>query len=739
MKKSFKRGALCIALAAAMVFGEAGTVMAAGGQNTVAAVETSAEASVASTSLSIDKFEINMNYGISIEAAGAGYKAVLKINGKNYYTAYSYGSGSWSMYTTFYEAVQGGTYQFEIVAYDEKGNKISKKSGKKTVAYQKFYNSSSFAYTNTGTTANGYKKIEDVYVYQGMDSYMATNVSYEVYRSKNKNSGYKKIGSGKSSGSSLSYTDKTAKYGTTYYYKFCIVVAKDKYISKKKTLATSAPIEASVKSKAYISLERNGSFVDLTVKNYSVSNSFDIYRSASKNSGFKKIATTYTDVYTDKTVELGNTYYYKVIPKYYDSKTGKTYVETKTDPEGIELEMGDFDPDETSLKQISSTVVKAEWNKLQGADIYEVWYKSDISGELYKKVGTTKSTSYTIRNLDKFSTSHHVLIKAQKRSDGKTISEKSWNMEIYSGNDGFVENLRAVSIKTSLSKSKKTLTVATRLKWDKVPGASGYLITAENRNTGNMDVIKKIRNANTTTCVVKNVASVGKSAKYSSVRVVSYKGKEVTTDSYNSESVDRMPYASGVKVSRKSGAAARITWKSVPGADKYTVYRTMPVTKSDVEYAKVGETTKNYFVDKTVGVAAEYKYLIVSETEKFSGLYNLYSYNSLEDYTEASISKTYIHKVSTPKIKSVKNNAKKTVTVKWNKISNATYYIVYRSTSKNGKYTRVGAVKGNLSYTDKKVKKGKTYYYKITVKAINDGGVATTTKASTPVKVKVKK
>lgn len=48
----------------------------------------------------------------------------------------------------------------------------------------------------------------------------------------------------------------------------------------------------------------------------------------------------------------------------------------------------------------------------------------------------------------------------------------------------------------------------------------------------------------------------------------------------------------------------------------------------------------------------------------------------------------------------------------WNKVEKAGKYVVYRSTSKNGEYEKIGTTK-QLSYTDKKVQKGKTYYYKV--------------------------
>ena len=68
------------------------------------------------------------------------------------------------------------------------------------------------------------------------------------------------------------------------------------------------------------------------------------------------------------------------------------------------------------------------------------------------------------------------------------------------------------------------------------------------------------------------------------------------------------------------------------------------------------------------------------------------------------------------------SNTSSSIKLAWNKVSNATGYKIYRSTSKNGSYKHVATVKGssNLTYNDTKLSSGKTYYYKIRAyKSIN--------------------
>ena len=57
----------------------------------------------------------------------------------------------------------------------------------------------------------------------------------------------------------------------------------------------------------------------------------------------------------------------------------------------------------------------------------------------------------------------------------------------------------------------------------------------------------------------------------------------------------------------------------------------------------------------------------------------------------------------------------KKATLKWNKQTGATGYVLYMATSKTGKYTKIATLKGNtkVSYTKTGLTKGKTYYFKV--------------------------
>lgn len=88
-------------------------------------------------------------------------------------------------------------------------------------------------------------------------------------------------------------------------------------------------------------------------------------------------------------------------------------------------------------------------------------------------------------------------------------------------------------------------------------------------------------------------------------------------------------------------------------------------------------------------------------------------------------------KIDTPK--NVKASVSGTVNakVKWSKVSEAKKYTIYRATSAEGKYKKVGTSK-TTSFVNKDLARGKTYYYKVVA-----NGSSSNSKKSSYAKVKI--
>lgn len=94
---------------------------------------------------------------------------------------------------------------------------------------------------------------------------------------------------------------------------------------------------------------------------------------------------------------------------------------------------------------------------------------------------------------------------------------------------------------------------------------------------------------------------------------------------------------------------------------------------------------------------------------------NVYAYANLEyENTETSTDNDVsVLSNITPKIKYLKSQKKKQVTIKYNKIPNVEYYHIVISTDKMGRNIYKEYKTTKTSYTIKKLKSKKTYYIKI--------------------------
>lgn len=149
----------------------------------------------------------------------------------------------------------------------------------------------------------------------------------------------------------------------------------------------------------------------------------------------------------------------------------------------------------------------------------------------------------------------------------------------------------------------------------------------------------------------------------------------------------------------------KISWKQITGANGYAVYRS---NTEDGEYTRIGtvkepDTLSFVNADLTTGKTYYYKvhaYRRVDGTNKYSGA--------------STIKKQQVQPAKT-KITEITRKSATALEITWNKVSGATGYGIYRSTEKNGEYTRVGTAKGGatVAFVDKECICGRTYYYKI--------------------------
>lgn len=716
MKKFSLKKALFVALASALVIGQAATVMAAEEK-----VQTADSAVVATTvEPEISNFSAGSSLVVKsstlyISASGYGDKAEIIINGVTARTVY--GTGSDKSFSTAYSlgGIAGAYYTITLKVTGSDGDSIATRTVNrrfKTPAFSTTYKP--YAYTYSKLNDNGYYQVEGVVLNFSLDSFIDSTVKYKLYRKEPGASEYTFLYEGSSNYiSSISITDTTVKPGKVYYYKLQLVGGTDAYVQAAPVIATSAAVKAQIDfGQADIDLTRVSGGVKIGISSSDYCTSFDIYRSATKVGGYKKIKTVYSREYVDKSVKAGAVYYYKVVPKYYDVKQAKYYSGVTSSPKGIQVLVGNPN---LSVTQTANTSLKLTWDKVVGVNTYEVWMRNwNISGDVYRKVDTTTGTSYTATGLSADG-DYGFLLKCQNKSNGKVLYEVTTSVRKSLTYSGYLYDARVVAVKSAVSADKQNIAIYNKLVWSRVAGASGYIITGYNRITGQMERITKITNPATTTYTVKNPGNKEKGIKYQYVKVEPYKGTEIGSGS-SYIYVNRLPFATNVKAVRANNSTSKITWSAVPGADSYHVYR---VNKSSYNHKFVESTSSTSAVDTYFSTKTYYRYHVVALSD-FAGV----DYTSSDViYTEsAKYTANYVHKIGTPKIGKAVNSAAGTIDVSWYAVAGAKGYRIYRSTSKTGKYVQVGT-STTTKFADKKATKGQTYYYKVAAVAVADNGI----------------
>ena len=530
--------------------------------------------------------------------------------------------------------------------------------------------------------------------------------------------------------SDLSYTDETAKSGTTYYYTVRAFAGSDssRYISDSTICFLENPqVETScVKGVVTVSWEKiNGA------------SGYRVYRRESESDDWDQIATTSTPSYTDKNAKEGQTYYY----------TARAY-------HGDDLSTYELFPDITVLACPEFTMtnrtngVTIDWEKVAGAQTYRVYRRTSATGS-WTQLTEVSGLSYTDQTA-KSGTTYYYTVRAYAGSNSSRYISTRTTI--------FLENPQ---VETSCVKSVVTVS------WEKITGASGYRVY---RRESESDGWTQIATTSTPSYTDKN-AEEGQTYYY-------------TARAYHGSVLSTYELFPGITVlvcpeftMTNSTNGVTIEWEEVAGAQTYRVYRRTSATGSWTQLTEVSglsytdQTAKSgttyYYTVRAYAGSNSSRYISTCTTiflenpqvetscvkgvvtvswEKITGAsgYRVYRRESESDgwtqiattstpsYTDksakegqtyyytarayhGSVLSTYelfpgITVLACPEF--TMTNGTNGVTVAWEKVTGAQTYRVYRRTSATGSWTQLTEVSG-LSYTDKTAKSGTTYYYTV--------------------------
>lgn len=260
-----------------------------------------------------------------------------------------------------------------------------------------------------------------------------------------------------------------------------------------------------------------------------------------------------------------------------------------------------------------------------------------------------------------------------------------------------LQDVKQLAVPTDIKASNIAKTGKVKVTWNAVEGADEYVVYRATSKDGSY---KKLFTT-TGTSYTNTSAKAGKTYYY--------KVKAVTDD----KSVENSEFSKIVKrtcdLARPVVKASNVTktgkviltWNKVIGAEKYVVYR---ATSKDGTYKKMFTTTATSYTNTSAKAGKTYYYKVKAIDADNTAANSAYS---VVDKRTCDLAKPVV---------TAKSTNKGQIKLSWMQVSGAEKYVVYRATSKDGKYTKITTTT-KLSYTNKSLTSGKTYYYK--VKAID--------------------
>ena len=158
-----------------------------------------------------------------------------------------------------------------------------------------------------------------------------------------------------------------------------------------------------------------------------------------------------------------------------------------------------------------------------------------------------------------------------------------------------------------------------------------------------------------------------------------------------------------LKATSAGVSSIKLSWKKVSKAGGYVVYRANSANGKykAIKTIKKGKTTS--FTDKKRTTGKTYYYKL----RPYKTVKNKKQYMS---YSSVVSTKAVPGRVKFTKLTARNRKA----TLKWKKVSGASGYLLYRSDRRDGGFTCINSVsRRKTSYTNTKLKKGQTYYYRI--------------------------
>ena len=504
---------------------------------------------------------------------------------------------------------------------------------------------------------------------------------YEVYRSYSQNGNYSKYSTQTSTG----YTNSSyLTSGSTYYYKVRALDAN----------GTAGPWSDVVAVTCRLGLTAptvtggNDAQGRPTLKWDKVAGAakYEVYRSYSQNGNYSKYSTQTSTGYTNSAyLTSGSTYYYKVRALDANGTAGPW-----SDVVAVTCRLGLTAPSVTGGND-SQGRPTLKWDKVAGAAKYEVYRARSMNGD-YIKYSTQTSTGYTNSAYLTSGSMYYYKVRALDANG----TAGAWSSVV---SVTYKQTLPAPTV-TGGNDSQGRPT----LKWDKVAGAAKYEVYRARSKDG--DYIKY--STQTSTGYTNSAYLTSGSTYYYKVRALDANGTAGPWSDVVAVTCRLGLTAPSVTGGNDSQGRPTLKWDKVAGAAKYEVYRSY---SQNGNYSKYSTQTSTGYTNSSYLTSGSTYYYKVRALDA----------NGTAGAWSSIVSVTYKQTLSAPAVTGG-NDSQGRPTLKWNAVTGAAKYEVYRARSRSGDYIKYSTVTGT-SYTNTSyIEDGNTYYYK--VRALDANGTA---------------
>ena len=462
-------------------------------------------------------------------------------------------------------------------------------------------------------------------------------------------------------------------------------------------------------------------------------NRYYIYRSTSKNSGYKYLTYTTATSFTNTSVEEGVTYYYQV--RAVSVKNGVVIENTWSGysaPVGIAVPTaGAVVPLDTPVVSITTNKTSGKpvlsWAKVSGADRYYI-YRSTSKSSGYKYFTYTTGTSFTNTSTEPGVTYYYQL-RAVRVTDSGALINDSWSK--YSTPVG----VTCACAKPVVEGENDIATGAPTISWEPVAGAGRYYIYRSTSEwSGYSYWTYTTKTSFTNTSVEAGVTYYYQVCAYpmnGNTRIDAGRSAYSTPVGITAKTVEPLEAPEVTLAVDKNSGKPVLTWDAVEGADRYYIERSASPNSG---FQHLTWTAKTSYTNRNADVGETWYYRVRAVTTDNADNVAADTYSDYSDVVEGTC-------VCERPVVDITLNRVGSPTLSWDEIPGAGRYYIYLSTSQWSGYsywtwtsdTSIVNAKGNLT-------SGTTYYYQVQAVALDGSTVDTSTYGgySTPVGIKVK-